>query len=418
VNDTFKEKGDQMEKQVVIIGGGFGGLEAAFLLKELLGHSGIITLVDRNAFHYFIPSIHEIVSGKSSVESIRIPFAAMLGPAGIRFMQDEVLSLNKADREVICRDRTLKYDYLILSTGAENNYFGIPGAEEFSYCFRKPADAELIRTEVERLLEDPTSTCCIVLAGGGTEGVEAAGELLDLIKGLSRGNDTKRGAISIDLIEGKDRLLTGFLPKAQEFAEQYLRARGANIVTGNPIIEVRKDSVVLERGGRRAASVLVWTGGIQPAKIIRDVLLQKDPRGWLTVTDRLQSPDDDRIFGIGDAVSVYKGDGPLSLQRLVYHAQDQARVAALNIDNHMNGRDLVVYTPKSRPQLISIGKDMGIYSQGDRVLSGAWVVALKKAVERKHIMSYLTRPLASLMQARIPVPVAGFIQRIRMRLPF
>jgi NADH dehydrogenase len=372
--------------------------------------------VDRNAFHYFIPSIHEIVSGKSSVESIRIPFAAMLGPAGIRFVQDEVLSLRRENREIICRDRTLQYDYLVLSTGAENNYFKIPGADEFSFCFRKPVDAARIRTEVERLLEDPVAACRIVLAGGGTEGVEAAGELLDLIKGQSRENDMKRGTISIDLIEGKERLLPGFPLKAQECAEHYLRARGVNVMTGHSIVIVRKDSVVLESGEKREASVLIWTGGIQPAKIIRDLSLQKDTRGWLKVTDHLQSPDDDRIFGIGDAVSIYSEDGPLSLQRLAYHAQDQARTAALNIDNHMNGRDLLAYTPKSRPQLISLGKDMGIFSEGDRVLSGAWVVALKKAVERKHIMSCLTRPVTSSIRARLPG--AGFVQRLRMHLPF
>ncbi|HYA88864.1 MAG TPA: FAD-dependent oxidoreductase [Nitrospirota bacterium] len=405
-----------MGQRVVIIGGGFGGLEAAFLLKELLGQSGSLTLVDRNAFHYFIPSIHEIVSGKSSVESIRIPFAAMLVPAGIRFIQDEVLSLSKADKEVICRDRTLPYDYLIVSTGAENNYFGIPGAEEFSFCFRKPVDAERIRTEAERLLEDPTATCRIVLAGGGTEGVEAAGELLDLVKRLGREDDLKKETISIDLIEGKERLLTGFPPQAQEYAENYLREHGANVVTGHPIIEVRNDCVVLEGEGPRASSVLVWTGGIQPAKMIRDLPLQKDPRGWLRVTDRLHSPDDDRIFGIGDAVSVYNQDGPLLLQRLAYHAQNQASIAALNIANRMRGRDMVVYTPKSRPQLISIGKDMGIFSQGDSVLTGAWVVVLKKAVERKHIMSCLTRPLTSSIQAWLPG--AGFVQRLRMHLPF
>ncbi len=405
-----------MERKVVIIGGGFGGLEAAFLLRELLGRTGMITLVDRNAFHYFIPSIHEIVSGKSSVESIRIPFSAMLVPAGIRFIQDEVLSFKRENKEVICGGRTLQYDYLILSTGAENNYFGIPGAEEFSFCFRKPVDSERIRREVERLLDDPSSTCRIVLAGGGTEGVEAAGELLDLIKGQNRENDMKRGTVSIDLIEGKDRLLTGFPLKAQEFAEQYLRARGANVVIGHPIIEVRKESVVFVRGGCRAASVLVWTGGIQPAKIIRDIPLQKDPGGWLKVTDRLHSPDDDRIFGIGDAISVYNEDGPLSQQRLAYHAQNQARIAALNIYNHLNGRDLAAYSPKSRPQLISIGRDMGIFSYGDRFLTGAWVVAFKKAVERKHIMSCLTRPLASSIQARLPG--AGLVQRFRMHLPF
>jgi NADH dehydrogenase FAD-containing subunit len=187
-------------------------------------------------------------------------------------------------------------------------------------------------------------------------------------------------------------------------------------MTGNAIVEVRKESVVLERGEQREASVLVWTGGIQPAKMIRDLPLQKDPRGWLKVTDRLQSPDDDRIFGIGDAVSIYTEEGPLSLQRLAYHAQDQARIAALNIDNHISGRGLVAYLPKSRPQLISLGKEMGIFSQGDRVYSGMWVVGLKKAVERKHIMGCLTRPVSTALRSRIPG--AGLVQRLRMRLPF
>ncbi len=405
-----------MEQQVVIIGGGFGGLEAAFMLKELLGPLCTITLVDRNACHSFIPSIHEIVSGKISAESIRIPFAAVLGSAGIRFVQDEMISLNRENKGVLCRGKMLKYDYLVISTGAENNFFGIPGAEEFSYCFRRPDDAARIKSEVGRLLEDPISSCRVVLAGGGTEGVEAAGELLDLIKGRGRENDMKTGAISIDLIEGNGRLLMGFPPKAQQCAEDYLRARGVNVMTGNSIVAVRKDSVMLESGEQRAASVLIWTGGIQPAKMIRDLPLQKDPRGWLKVTTHLHSPDDDRIFGIGDAVSIYNEKGPLPLQRLASHAQDQARIAALNIDNHMNGRDLVAYTPKSRPQLISVGKDMGIFSQGDRVLFGAWVVALKKAVERKYLMSCLTRPVTSSIRARIPG--AGFLQRLRMRLPF
>jgi NADH dehydrogenase len=405
-----------MSPHVVIIGGGFGGLETAFLLKELRGSSCTITLVDRNAFHFFIPSIHEIVSGKISIESIRIPFHAVLGPAGIGFVQDEMISLDKEQGEVSCRSKVLKFDYVVIGPGAENNFFGIPGAEEFSYCFRRPDDAARIRGEVGRLLDDPVSSCRVVLAGGGTEGVEAAGELLDLIKGEGRENDMKTGAVSIDLIEGNERLLAGFPPKAQQCAEDYLRDRGVNVMTGNSIVEARKDSVVLASGEQRTASVLIWTGGIQPAKMIRDIPLQKDPGGWLKVTTRLHSPDDNRIFGIGDAVSIYTETGPLPLQRLASHAQDQGRIAALNIDNHLKGRGLLAYTPKSRPQLISVGRDMGIFAQGDRVLSGAWVVAIKKAVERKYLMSCLTRPVTSLIRARIPG--AGFLQRLTMRLPF
>jgi NADH dehydrogenase len=405
-----------MTSHVVIIGGGFGGLEAAFLLKELTGPSCTITIVDRSAYHFFIPSIHEIVSDKISIESIRIPLNALLGPAGIRFVQDEMVSLNKEQREVVCSGTMLTYDYLIIGAGAEYNFFGIPGAEEFSYCFRRPDDAERIRSEVEHLLEDPFASCRMVLAGGGTEGVEAAGELLDLIRGQGRENDMKTGAVSIDLIEGNERLLAGFPSKAQQLAEDYLRGRGVNVMTGNSIVAVRKDSVVLASGEQRGVSVLIWTGGIQPAKMIRDLPLQKDPRGWLKVTTRLHSPDDERIFGVGDSISIYSETGPLPLQRLASNAQDQARIAALNIDCHMHGRKLVAYTPKSRPQLISMGKDMGIFSQGDRVLSGAWVVTLKKAVERKYLMRCLTRPVTSSIWARIPG--AGFLERVRMRLPF
>ncbi len=404
-----------MEQHVVVIGGGFGGIEAAFSLKEFLRPSCTITLIDRNAFHFFIPSIHEIVSGKIGAESIRIPLSAVLGSAGVRFVQDEVFSLSREKKEIACRSRTLNYDYLVLSAGAENNFFNIPGAEEFSRRFRTAENAVRIRSEVVRMLDDPFASCQIVLAGGGTEGVEVAGELLDLVRKEGRQDDLKSGRISIDIIEGKRRLLMGFPDEAQDRAEQYLMERGVNIITGHSIVEVQRDAVLLDSGERKGASILIWTAGIQPSQMIRDLPLQKDPRGWLKVTSRLHSPDDPRIFGIGDAVSIYDQEGPLSLQRLAHHAQDQARVAALNISYHMRGRDLVAYSPRTKPRLISVGKERGIFVQGERVFSGAWVVALKKAVERKHLMSCLTRPVSSALRAG--VPGAGFVNRLRTRLP-
>lgn len=403
-----------MEQHVVVIGGGFGGLEAAFSLREVLRSSCSITLIDRNAFHFFIPSIHEIVSGKINAESIRIPLAVVLGSAGVRFVQDEVLSLIREKSEIACRSRTLNYDYLVLSAGAENNFFNIPGAEEFARRFRTAENAVRIRSEVVGMLDDPFASCQIILAGGGTEGVEVAGELLDLIRKEGRQDDLQSRRISIDIIEGKKRLLTGFPGEAQDRVEQYLIERGVNIITGHSIVKVQGDAVVLDSGERKSASILIWTAGIQPSQMIRDLPLQKDPQGWVKVTSRLHSPDDGRIYGIGDAVSIYDQEGPLLLQRLAYHAQDQARVAALNISYHIRGRDLIAYSPRTKPRLISVGKDMGIFVQGERVFSGAWVVSLKKAVERKHLTSCLTRPVSSALLAG--VPGAGFISRLRMRL--
>jgi NADH dehydrogenase FAD-containing subunit len=120
------------------------------------------------------------------------------------------------------------------------------------------------------------------------------------------------------------------------------------------------------------------------------------------VTDRLHSPDDDHIYGVGDIISIYLHDGPLLLTRLAYHALDQALIASTNIHNRLRGRKQVGYSPKDKPQLVSLGKEMGIYAQKDMVLSGQWVVLLKKAVQARHLMTYLTKPGLSAIASRIP----------------
>ena len=391
-----------MSVHIVIVGGGFGGLEAAFSLRNLLRSSAEITLIDRHEYHSFTPSIHEIISGKVRPETLRIPLAVVLKPAGINFVRDEVLSVNPGMREITARESTLHYDYLVLSSGAENNFYGVPGVDKHSYRFRTPGDAERIRADLEAFLADPVSRFTVVLAGGGTEGVEVAGELIDAITDHGREEDLGSGRISVELIEVRDHLLPGFPVKAQEFVEEYLSHRGVKLITSSCIAKVKKDRVILASGSERAMTMLLWTGGIQPMQLIRELPLPKDPSGWLKVTDRLHSPDDERIYGTGDAISIQAFGSPVPLPRLAYHAQDQARVVGLNIFSSINGRALVPYAPKLRPHLISLGRDMGIMVDGERLSSGSWVVTLKKAIERKHMMTYLTKPVTSALAARVP----------------
>jgi len=329
------------------------------------------------------------------------------------FVQDEALAVNTEKREVTTNSKTLPYDYLVISSGAENNFFGIPGAEEFSYRFRTPEDAERIREKLVQALSRE-ATCRFVLAGGGTEGVEVVGEMLDLIRREGREEDLRAGRIAIDMIEGRTRLLPNFPGEVQDLAEEYLRGRGVSLIAGDRISEVGKDGVVLGSGQKREASLLIWSGGIQPSKLIRALPLVKDPGGWLRVTGRLHAPEDDRIYGVGDAVSISDGDGPLELQRLAYHAQDQARAAAFNIAADISGSAKIAYKPGTRPQLISLGKDMGIFTHEDRVYSGPWVVSLKKAVERKHLMAYLSRPASSAIWSLLPG--AGLFRRMIIRI--
>jgi NADH dehydrogenase FAD-containing subunit len=119
---------------------------------------------------------------------------------------------------------------------------------------------------------------------------------------------------------------------------------------------------------------------------------------------------------LGDIVTIQGPDGPLPLQRLAFHAQDQAVVAAINISYDLRGKDLMRYEPRYKPQLVSIGRDMGIFTQGSVFKKGTWVVGLKKAVERKYLMSCLTRPL--LLGISQKIPGTGILKRLGLKLPF
>ena len=403
---------DRPRKQLVIVGGGFAGLEAAFTLKELLGSAVRIALIDRSPYHYFIPSIHEIISGKVEPQQIRIPLSAMLGPTGIDCIQDEVLDLDRGQRRIITNKSVLAYDYLVLGLGAENNFFSIPGAAELACRFRSAVDAEQIRAGLARIMEDEACSYTVMIAGGGTEGVEVVGEVVDAVEKGCGSDALKTGRITIELIEAQDRPLPGFPDKLRDFAGDYLRKRSVRLTTGSRIAEVEKESVLLDSGAIRPVSLLIWTGGIQPPKLVGTLSLPKDPSGWLKVNEHLQAFDDDRVYGIGDAVSIYEGKEPMHIARLAHHAQDQAHIAALNIAGQLNDRPLVPYVPKLKPQLVSLGRDMGLNIEGNEFRSGAWVVTLKKAIEKKHLLANLSRPISSALWSKLPG--AAFVNRLRL----
>ncbi len=405
-----------MRTNVVIVGGGFGGLEAAFSLKSLVDDACAITLIDRKCHHSFIPSIHEISSGKIAARSIQIPLETILAPAGIRFVCDEVTAIDRANRRVTAAAGSLDYDYLVVATGAENNFFGVPGAEEHAFRFRSTDDAARIHEHLALLLAEERNDVHLILAGGGTEGVEVAGELLDLIRDCGRENDLARRKVTISLIEAQQQLLPGFTAAARAFVEDYLRKQGVTIITGQRISAVRADSVALAAGTELPRSMMVWTGGIKPSRLIHGLTLPKDGAGWLIVTDRLHSPADDRLYAVGDIAAIHGPDGPLPLQRLAYHAQDQAVAAGINISYDLRGKDLIRYTPRYKPQLVSVGRDMGIYTRGNAFRAGKWVVGMKKAVERTYLISCLARPLVSGLSRKIPG--GDILKRLGLKLPF
>ncbi len=284
-----------MTVKIIIIGGGFGGMEAAFTLRGRFGDTARITLIDRNPSHSFIPSLHEVSSGKIPARDIQIPFATVLSPAGINFQQDSVREIDPIRRHVVTGDGVLAYDYLVLATGARNNFFNVPGAEEYSYCFRSPGNAERIYAALQRILSEHQRAIHLLLAGGGTEGVEMAGEILDLIHDNGYRDGLAQERITVTIVERETRILPGFSRETSEFAGDYLRKRGVKIITGQSITTVRETWLMLGSNVKLPFTMLIWTGGIKPSHLIEDLPLPREEAGWLIVTGRLTSPADERI---------------------------------------------------------------------------------------------------------------------------
>jgi NADH dehydrogenase len=401
-------------RHVVVVGGGFGGLETVFCLSEAMKDARL-TLVEKSGLHSFLPSIHEIIAGRVTTRDISIPLDVIL-PGQARLVKDEVTAIDTAARRIVCRHEALDFDYLIVAVGAENNFYGVKGAEDHALRFRRPGDAERIRTDLVAMLRDRDRNLRIIVGGGGTEGVEVAGELVDAVKAAGRSGDLLSGAVAIELIHNQERLLPAFPDEAGERAAEYLSSLGVMISARERISEVRQGSLLLESGRERPLSMLIWTGGIRPPRLIREMALVKDPGGWLEVNGHLHAPNDDRVFGLGDLVSVKKDGEYLNLPRLAYHAMDQAVVVSKNVANRIEGLPLVSYSPKHRPQLVSIGKDMGLLVQGEKVLQGAWVVTLKKTIQARHLMSCLSRPVYSAVMKR--VRAAGYINIFRRLVGF
>ncbi len=404
-----------MHPKIVIVGAGFAGLETALSLKSLMKRTADITVIDRNDHQSFLPSIHEVISGKVRPEQIEIPLPPLFETAGIAFVQDEVHGVETTTREVHTAGEPLPFDYLVIACGAAVRFYRVPGAREFAYAFRTPEQADKIGKAARSLLEEHRQPARILIAGGGLEGVEIAGELLDLVRETGRQEALASGALSIELIEAAPRLLPGCSERVQTFVEDYLEERGVRLVRGSAITEVRQDALSLASGETREMSMLIWTGGIQPPAWIRKTSLPQDADGWLQVTEQLHSPGNGHIYAMGDIISFTSAEHPRTLAREAHYALDQARVAALNIYYDAKGYRKIGYHPPAKPQAISLGKAMGVLASDTLFYTGPWVVRLKKVVEKRHMLIYRTRPYLSTLSE--PLPGAEWRHLVRLLMP-
>ncbi|HKV38415.1 MAG TPA: NAD(P)/FAD-dependent oxidoreductase [Blastocatellia bacterium] len=342
--------GVKSRPNVVIIGGGFGGLTAA---KQLRRAPVSVALIDRVNHHLFQPLLYQVATAGLSPSEIASPIRSILSKqANVRVLLGEVTEINLALRKVRTREAEstdIPYDYLILATGAETNYFGNPAWAEFALGLKSLSDALEIRRRVllafevaERVSDEQLrrQLLTFVVIGGGPTGVELAGSLAELSRfALSRDfRAINPKSTRIVLIEMSSRILSTFAESLSAKAVRQLEELGVNVRTGKAVTGIDHEGVRL--GDEFIlASTIVWSAGVRATPLTQGLGVTLDRGGRVLVEPDCSIPGHPEAFVIGDAAA-YLHQGGRLLPGVSPVAMQQGRFVARNIARAVRDRPM------------------------------------------------------------------------------
>jgi len=374
--------------RVVIIGGGFGGLNAA---RGLARAAVDVLLIDRTNHHLFQPLLYQVATTALAPSDITAPIRWILRKQrNLSTMLGAVERIDRGARtvHVAGAQAPIPYDFLILAAGARHAYFGHPEWETWAPGLKSIEDAREIRRrfllafERAEWEEDPAAREALltfVIVGGGPTGVELAGVMPEMSRGAFRPDfrhiDTAR--IRVVLVEGGPRLLPSFPASLGDRARRDLERLGVEVRTGTFVTAIDAEGVTLDAAGRteRVTSRSVfWAAGNAASPLTRTLDVPLDRMGRVLVRPDLTVPDDPRVFVIGDAAVMPWHDG-LTVPGVAPAAMQMGRHAARSIRASLAGRPSEPFVYVNKGELATIGRHMAIASFGEGRIRLAGYVA-------------------------------------------
>jgi NADH:ubiquinone reductase (H+-translocating) len=306
-----------MVPHVIIVGGGFGGLSAA---RALRGAAVRVTLIDKRNYHLFRPMLYQVATGLLSDDEIAGPLRSILSDQeNVDVLLDEVTGISPQQRIVHFKERDLQYDYLILATGVQYNYFGHDEWRRFAPGLESLDDADVIRTKIllaferaeavastsQALEAVPTEEIrrllTFALVGAGTVGVEMASTLAEMSR-MALANDFRHidpRTARILLYEAGPRILPTYPEKLSRKAQQHLESLGVEVFTNTRVTSVDSDGILV--GGQRVpAGTVLWGAGVVASPAGQWLGAETDKFGKIIVESDLSVRDRPEVFAIGD----------------------------------------------------------------------------------------------------------------------
>jgi NADH:quinone reductase (non-electrogenic) len=389
--------------RVVVVGGGFGGLQAALRLRRAPVE---VTLVDRRNFHLFQPLTYQVATGALSPGEIAYPLRAVFKRCrNVHVVLGEVADFDLDARELRLRPAdgipapaSLPYDTLIVAGGSRYSYFGHDRWSEFAAEVKSLESALVVRSRLLAAFEaaeadpDPaarTSWLTFVVVGAGPTGVEMAGQIAELARDTLRHEfrAIDPGTARILLVEAADRVLTSFPPSLSAKAARALERIGVTPLVSHTVVDVDAGGVTVDDGNGAAERIpsrtVVWAAGVTASGLAGRLGeltgAELDRAGRIAVEPDLTLPGHPEVLAIGDMVRVRGPDGePVVLPGVAPVAMQQGRYAAAAVKARLRGDEPPPFRYRDKGNLATIGRAAAVADVKGLRLSGfaAWVTWL------------------------------------------
>jgi NADH:ubiquinone reductase (H+-translocating) len=360
---------------VLIVGGGFGGLEAA---RALARAPVRVTLVDRRNHHLFQPLLYQVATAALSPADIASPIRHVLRRQhNVQVLMGDVARIEAAERLAVLTDGTrIRYDFLVVATGATHHYFGHPEWEAVAPGLKTTDDAVEIRrrfllafeaAERETDAARRGALLTFVVVGAGPTGVEMAGAMAEIARhALTRDfRSIDPRAARVVLLEGGPRVLAAYDERLSAYAERVLQRLGVEVRTGAVVTHIDAGGVHIGEE-RIAAHNVVWAAGVTASPLGRSIGGPTDRVGRVLVAPDLSVPGHPEIFVVGDLAAAADGDGGV-LPGVAQVAMQGGRAAAANIRHTLAGQPREPFRYRDKGTMATIGRSAAVAEIGRRL---------------------------------------------------
>ena len=373
------------KKRVVVLGGGFAGLECVRRLESYFMREFDIeiVLVSEDNFLLFTPMLPQVASGMIETRHIIMPIRALIEKT--IFYEDRVRNIDPFGKIVTLsgtsekRGISLHYDFLVISLGSQTNFFGLTNVEEHAYTMKTLNDAMILRNRIIDMLEQAEnetnpilrkSLLTFVVVGAGFAGIETAGELIDFVLDARKYYPhISKQDIRVVVLEALSSILPGFSEKLAKFAYEKLIQRGIDIRLNTAVTSFDGTEVLVKSLENREnknieaiqTKTLVWTAGVTPVDTIKNSIF-KTEKGKIIVNEFLELPDFPGVFAIGDCCQTIDPITKKPYAPTAQLAEAHAKIAAHNLYALIRNKQKKNFEYKSKGQMAIIGKRSGIAS--------------------------------------------------------